>query len=338
MKSSLFLIIVLLTFPFVVSAVTVELVATVPGCGDGVVVSGEQCDTSDFSGASCASLGFSGGILSCTSACTLNTSACTASLLGGGGNGGGGGAGAVIIPSTNVVFVGKAYPRSVVTLLKDAQVATRTIAGVDGNFQVSISGVSGGSYVFSVYSDDTKGVRSSTLTFPIRVTFMATTKVSGIFIAPTIMIDKVEVKHGDMVTISGQSTPLAEITVSINSEKEFFVKKMADANGVYVLNLDTSLFEAGQHQIKSKSTLGAESSPFGRTTDFLVSAKNVPTPVFKKSKLKGDFNYDGRVNLADFSSILYWYKRPAPPSLFDMNGDGKVGLVDFSIFIFYWTG
>jgi hypothetical protein len=86
----LFAFLVLLSLgPFVASAITVEITATVPGCGDGVIETGEQCDGSNLGGSSCSSLGFTSGSLSCSSACTFNTSQCTS---GGGGGGGGGGA------------------------------------------------------------------------------------------------------------------------------------------------------------------------------------------------------------------------------------------------------
>ncbi|HEY4224024.1 MAG TPA: hypothetical protein VGO62_21860, partial [Myxococcota bacterium] len=45
-------------------------------CGDGIRDPGEQCDGSDFAGASCASLGFTGGTLLCTG-CQLDATTCT---------------------------------------------------------------------------------------------------------------------------------------------------------------------------------------------------------------------------------------------------------------------
>ena len=54
----------------------VDIVATVPGCGDSVIQSGEQCDGSNFGGATCSNIGFTTGSLSCSSVCTLITSAC----------------------------------------------------------------------------------------------------------------------------------------------------------------------------------------------------------------------------------------------------------------------
>ncbi len=51
-------------------------------CGDGVVRLGtEQCDGSNLAGASCQTLGFAGGSLSCKSGCQFNNAACTAAPL-----------------------------------------------------------------------------------------------------------------------------------------------------------------------------------------------------------------------------------------------------------------
>jgi hypothetical protein len=46
-------------------------------CGDGVIENGEECDTNDFGVATCLSLGFAGGSLACTGACTFDTTLCT---------------------------------------------------------------------------------------------------------------------------------------------------------------------------------------------------------------------------------------------------------------------
>ena len=252
----------------------------------------------------------------------------------GGGNGGGGSSSPPSV--TRVIFNGRAYPKSTVTLLKDAQIAATTIAGADANFQIDLSGLSAGNYIFSVYSEDNEGRRSSLLTFPISITRGATTNVSGIFIAPTIAVDKSEVKRGDNIAIFGQSAPIGEITILINSDEEFFAKITADKDGIYLYNFDTSPLEMSQHFTKSKTALNGEISSFSKTVSFLVGAKTV---IKEKSEiLKGDSNGDDKVNLIDFSIAAYWYKRPSPPATIDLNSDGKINLVDFSIMAYYWTG
>lgn len=313
------------------------ITGTVQGCGDGAIQTGESCDGSNLNGKTCSTQGFSGGTLSCNSNCAFNISACTSASSGGGGGG------AIFFPQTNAVFEGRAYPKSAVTLLKDAQIAATTIAGADANFQLNISGLSGGNYIFSVYSEDNKGNRSSLLTFPISVTSGATTKVSGIFIAPTIAVDKSEVKRGDNIAIFGQSVPNSEITISVNSDEEFFNKISADTNGAYLYNFDTSVLEIGQHYTKSKTALGGAISSFSKSISFFVGTKTIKAEEPKKAPEKGDLNNDKRVNIVDFSIKAYWYKRPisaefAVKEKERLSGDGKVDLVDSSIMAFYWTG
>jgi len=319
---------------FAASDATVEATIKISVCGNGIKEGSEQCDGSDLAGQSCTTEGYTGGTLSCSASCTFNTSACTTAAPAPASGGGGGG---YVAPVTSVVFSGRAYPKSTVTLLKDAQISATTIAGADANFQISVSGLSGGNYIFSVYSEDNKGNRSSLLTFPVGITSGATTQISGIFIAPTIAVDKSEVKRGDNVAIFGQSVPNSEITIAVNSEEEFFGKTPADKDGVYLYNFDTSPLAMEQHFAKSKAAVGGAISSFGKTVSFLVGNKTVFTQP-SKCPPKADLNNDCRVNLVDFSIAAYWYKRPSPPASVDLNNDGKVDLVDFSIMAYYWTG
>jgi hypothetical protein len=321
-------------------AITVEIVATVSGCGDSIIGPGEQCDETNFGGAMCTTLGFTGGSLSCTNSCTINATACTSNNppSGGGGGGGGGNNSSPNIPNTNIVFTGRAYPRSTVTLLKDAQVAATTIADSSANFQMSISGVSSGNYIFSLYSEDNKGIRSSLLSFPVSVTSGVTTKVGGIFISPTLNVDKSEVKQGDNIAIFGQSAPSSEITINVNSENNYFFKKKSDSNGIFLFNLDSSILEIGQHHTRAKASLLDEITEFGKTVNFKVGLNNILNDLLLNKKNKADLNSDTKVNIVDFSIAAYWYKRLNPPKYIDINGDEKVDLKDFSIIAFNWTG
>jgi uncharacterized protein YkwD len=63
----------------------VQLIAAyaTAACGDGVRSGNEACDGSDFGGETCVGLGFNGGVLSCTSSCTLDTNQCTDQAPGG---------------------------------------------------------------------------------------------------------------------------------------------------------------------------------------------------------------------------------------------------------------
>ncbi len=240
-----------------------------------------------------------------------------------------------------VIFSGRAYPGSRVTLLKDAQIAVSVPADPNAAFDISLSGLSSGSYIFSIYSGDNQGNRSSLLTFPISVTAGTTTKVSGIFIAPTIDVDKSEVKRGDNIAIFGQSAPSGEITIVVSSEQDFFAKTKADKDGIYLYNFDTSPLEIGQHFTKSKAAISEEISSFGKAVSFIVGTKTVLKE--KPEIIKGDLNGDNKVNIIDFSIAAYWYKRSLSAEfkvkeVERLSGDGKVDLVDFSIMAYFWTG
>lgn len=258
----------------------------------------------------------------------------------GGGGGGGGGGGAA--PSiTSIVFSGKAYPNRTVTLLKDAQVAATTITGIDANFQVTLTGLTAGNYFFSLYSEDYEGRRSSLLTFPVSITQGVTTSISGVFVAPTIDTDKIEVKRGDNIAIFGQSVPQADIVISVSSE-EFFGNTISDQDGIYLYYFDTTFVDYGPHYAKSKASIGNQLiSSFSYSVNFSVGTENVSRA--QPFIPKGDLNEDDWVNLIDFSIAAYWYGRAlsaefALKEVEKLNGDGVVDLVDFSIMAYYWTG
>ncbi|NJK32010.1 MAG: hypothetical protein HC927_06070 [Deltaproteobacteria bacterium] len=48
-----------------------------PDCGNGVIDGGEACDGGNLNGQTCVSLGFDGGVLSCTAGCIVDTNGCT---------------------------------------------------------------------------------------------------------------------------------------------------------------------------------------------------------------------------------------------------------------------
>jgi hypothetical protein len=165
--------------------------------------------------------------------------------------------------------------------------------------------------------------------------------VTGIFIAPTISVDKEVVKHGNDVVIFGESAPGAEMTIQVNSTP-IYVKTDSDAtDGGYIYTFNTGLIENGPHTTKSKATLGGTVSSFSLAVGFEVNDTGEGGD--KWICRKADLNCDTKVNLIDFSIAAFWYKRPLdaqfiPIEIERLNGDGKVDLIDFSIMAYYWTG
>lgn len=336
-------------FPVTVSASTISARIRISVCGNNATEWGEECDVSDLSGQSCQTRGFSAGTLSCDPSCSFDTSLCTTTSGGtgggpSGGGGGGGGAGGVTVAPvvTQVIFSGRAYPLSKVVVLKDGQIAVSTIAGPDARFEVSLTGLATGNYAFGVYGEDAAGLHSALFSFPVYITNGATTRVSGIFIAPTISADKSEVKRGDNIAIFGRSAPESDVTIAVHSENQFFYKVKADASGAYLYTLNTAVLELGSHSSQAKSSLDEETSPFGKPVGFIVGTKNV-TAIPVAPVIKADLNGDGKVNLIDFSIAAYWYQRELTAAVQQieknqLNGDGRIDLIDFSIMAYHWSG
>ncbi len=252
-----------------------------------------------------------------------------------GGGGGGGGGGSISSP-TSVVFSGRAYPLSKVTILKDGVIAVTTIAGPNAEFSASISNLTQGNFTFTVFGEDSSLRHSSLFTFPLYITSGVSTTVSGIFITPTIGIDKSEVKQGDNLIIFGKSAPLSNVVIAVNSAQEIFSNTVTDSVGAYLFNFDTSVLEIGQHSTKSRATLQNEASTYSPLVSFSVGTTSVQAPVL--CARKGDLNSDCRVNLIDFSILAFWYKKSNVPARVDLNNDTSVTLIDFSIMAFNWTG
>ena len=331
--------------PFVYSqmgtgAGNVLIDARVPGCGDAIIDGGEDCDTSNMAERTCITQGFSSGSLVCTASCTFNTSACVLAPV---GNSSGGGGNSNRPEKSQVVLSGRAYPKSTITILKDAQVVATTIADANARFQVNVSSLSSGSYIFSLYSEDSQGFRSSLLTFPVAGTKGILAKIENIFVAPTIAVNKSVVKKGDPLTLFGQSVPAAEVTLEINSAEQIFVKTKADSAGAYLHIFDTSILELGPHHAKSRSAFAFTISSQSNAAPFTVGNENILVPIKVSCPVKADLNTDCRVNLVDFSIAAFWYNRTLGESFLQreqnkLSGDKKVNITDFSIMAFYWTG
>jgi hypothetical protein len=306
-----------------ISTTTVNV--TVSVCGNNIKETGEQCDGSDLGGATCQSLGYSGGTLSCRPDCTFNTSGCYTAPPGG------------APPSpppteTKVVLQGKAYPLAKITILKDGEVAQITSADINANFKTEIKNISGGVWNFSLWAEDSKGRRSITISFTVTILEGKITTISNIFIPPTIELEKTKVAKGEELNIYGQTAPESQISIHVESPEEIIKTTKAKKTGDWDYPLDTSPLEEGMHttRARAESPEGLKSA-FSSVLAFYVG-KYKPEEICPRA----DFNKDGRTNLIDFSILLYWWGKYNP--CVDMNGDGIVNLPDFSILLYYWTG
>lgn len=235
-----------------------------------------------------------------------------------------------------VIFKGIAYPGSNVTIQKDGSTVAVVPADPTARFEVEIGGLSSGTYTFSIFAVDAQGRTGRASNFTLLVTEGTTTTVTGVFLGPTIAVNGTDFRIGETITLLGVTAPQSEVTVIVSSETDRSYTTTADGSGAWVRQFVADDLGVGTHSARAKSTAPTmEISAFSDTVSFSVS-EGAPKPC--DGKRPGDLNCDGKVNLSDFSILLYFWKKTNPANArADINGDGVVNIRDLSILLFWWS-
>ncbi|MCA9356824.1 hypothetical protein H6784_00450 [Candidatus Nomurabacteria bacterium] len=269
---------------------------------------------------------------------------------GGGGGGSGGGSGSTAgggFESTSapyrsgdgrVIISGYAYPNSTVSILVDGNFFDTTKASNLGVYSITLDEIARGVYTFGVYAQGSNNIKSSTFSTSFTVTGARTSALGNINVSPSILVAPNPVQPGEVLTVSGFSLPNAKVTIqngrlkSSVANKEYEVQ--SDSQGRWSTTIDTTGFTVDTYQVRAKAEQeGGAVTHYSDYTFYGVGQKaDLP--------INTDLNRDGKVNLIDFSIMLFWWNTNGgdsdPPA--DINRDGKVSLTDFSILLFNWTG
>lgn len=296
-----------------------------PYCGDGILQTlyDEECDdgnntSDDF----------------CAADCTIEFADNGGGSTGGGGSSGSGGD-RTPVGDTQVSIQGKAYPNVTVNILIDAELVGTVRTNNRGEFTFTTD-TRPGTASLSFWANDSSGTRSLTVNTTFDITQGAVTNLDGILIPPTIRTTNASVNPGAVVTLNGQTVPSVTVEVSIDNGKKTLTTT-SDAAGLWSVPFDTSTVSVDTHTAKARfvSTTGTQrvDSPYGTALSLFVGVEG-------KATSNSDLNRDGKVNLIDFSILVFWWGTPGgnsnPPA--DISQNAKVGLEDFSILLFNWTG
>lgn len=255
----------------------------------------------------------------------------TATPAGAGGGGGG-------INLNNLILSGQAYPNSTITVVRDSVLTSSFSASFSGSFQFGFN-LPTGTYNFILFANDGNGLRSSNLSFNATVATSVLSRINDLLISPTITTDYSIIKKGENITISGYAAPSSSVTISVDSNsKHLTFQTTSDAQGRYSFILNTTSLPKENYTAKSFYVFNGLQSPYSPNINFAVGDRSILREggVCQRS----DLNCDGRVELIDFSILLYYWDSTefsANPRV-DIDGNGRVGLVDFSIMLYDWTG
>lgn len=296
-----------------------------PYCGDGILhtIYGEECDdgnnvSDDY----------------CAADCTEEEADAGGGSTGGGGSSSSGGRDTTL-GDTQVTVQGKAYPNVTLNILIDGDEVGSVRTNSKGEFLFNTE-TDPGAATFSFWANDVDGVRSPSFTTTFDITQGAVTNVTGILIPPTMSVSNTKINPGDTVTVKGQTIPSVVVEVYLDNKNKTFTTT-SDTSGRWSLNIPTSGLSTDTHTLKARFIEGTgalkRESNFGSIISLFVGVEGKVTS-------NADLNRDGKVNLVDFSILVFWWGTPGgnsnPPA--DINQNGRVGLEDFSILLFNWTG
>jgi hypothetical protein len=242
----------------------------------------------------------------------------------------GGGSGSL----TSLTFSGYAYPQAVVHVWKDGTPKTTTTADNSGYFTITLGEVYSPNALYTLYAFDKLNRRSLLLNYPIVIKTGYMTQVSGIRFAPTISIDKTEVKFGDYITVSGYAQPNQKIDLSIYGLQDKDFSLTSNTDGVYQITIPLLDLQKGNYNLHVNYK---DDKRISKVVSFTVGDLNIPS-IDLITNIPGDCNADQVINLVDFSVMAFWYGKSNSPACIDTNNDNIINLVDFSILAFYWTG
>jgi cysteine-rich repeat protein len=298
-----------------------------PYCGDGILQSssGEQCDDGNNTNGDF-----------CSAICKIEP----AGSGGGGSSGGGGGSGGTSpkpIGNTVVNITGKGYPSRTINFILDGTNVGSAQANAQGAFEFSTKS-SAGSATLGIWATDLLGNKSITLNSTFDVTQGAVTNLNDLLLPPTIKATPTNFNPGDTLTVTGQAVPNAAISLYVDRNTTSPVATgQSQGDGTWNIAFNTKGLAATDHTLRARFVIG---TPPLTTQSNFSSAVQLSAGVGGKATGPSDLSRDSKVNLTDFSILIFWWGTSGgdsnPPA--DINGNGKVSLEDFSILLFNWTG
>jgi hypothetical protein len=254
------------------------------------------------------------------------------------GPSGGGGGGGLFLKGGDVTISGTGIPGGALTLLKDGKIAKEDQVSVTGSFTNAFTQLDRGTYTWGVYVKDPDGNLSSTYNSTIYLIGGTNNIIAPVYLSPTIKAATTTVPIGGSLLISGYGIPLTTVQAIMNKQGDVLNSKIitgtttSNGNGSWKMVLSTEGLKKGTYEVKAQSLVTTRDQSVFSPTLYIGVGEN-PNPNFKN---RADLNKDGKVNLVDFSILLFNWK--TSDAVADINQDGTVSLIDFSIMLANWTG
>ncbi len=253
------------------------------------------------------------------------------------GGGGGGGSGGNFLKGGDVTLDGITIPQGSLVITQDGVIIKQEVVSSLGTFTDLFSNLQRGTYTYGVYVKDANGNRSSTYSSTIYLIGGTNNIIAPIYLSPTIVAASTTVAIGGDIEVSGFGIPLKKVLGVINKQGNtqagiLTASTTANGNGSWKLKFSTDGLTKGTYLVKVQTLVSQKDQSIFSPVLYIGVGEN-PNPDFKN---RADLNKDGKVNLVDFSILLFNWK--GSDAVADINQDGIVNLTDFSIMLANWTG
>ncbi len=248
-----------------------------------------------------------------------------------------------VAPENTIIFSGDACPSCQVFLLMSGSIEDSSTSLGDGSFQLSIEDIPAGTYQFGVYAVDLNSVQSGTSSFSVTISQGVIVFVSDILVPPTLQSDHSSIVQGETITLSGYTVPSGSVTIDVDSG-DLVIQVNAASDGEFYYQLDTTNLQIGTHSAEAFVKTATDTSGNSRIVEFEVIEEEEEEDEEEDEEDEedtcdqADYNDNNKVNIVDFSILVYWYEKNNVPSSIDLNEDDDVDITDFSILIYCWTG
>lgn len=252
--------------------------------------------------------------------------------------GGGGGGGGNVYNTVTIIISGQTAPGATVIILDGVNRVGEVNADQQGNFSFNYQTFEG-TKTLTIFAEREGSERTGFVTQLVQARAGETITIKNIILPPFLSTDLDAVKQGEPITFYGFTAPGDEIFLIFEHDgKEFFESTPADAFGEFSFLIDTDKFIKGVYTIRARVRRGGQDSVLSRPINLIIGDKSIIKDLTKQCAGPTDYNCDNRVDLVDFSILLYWFDKTSVPAAVDLNGDKRADLTDFSILMYYWTG
>jgi hypothetical protein len=228
----------------------------------------------------------------------------------------------------NVRFVGEAFPDAMVTFTRNGTVVGTTTADGGSAFDKTLLSQDLGSADYGIFATDSANRNTATVTYNINVLPNTTVITSGILLPPTFAVIRNPIKRPQLQSNLGVGRHNSTVTIFYSGSKygdNWSISTGSNAAGSWGPATLNQTLHLGTYT--TRAVLQTPSSAISPSTQIITF----------QVLLSADLNNDNRVNLTDFSILMFFYNQNTTKPA-DINDDGRVNLTDFSVMLFHWTG